>query len=255
MQLPAPISEMVAQIGSKGEALAKGEAGRELANRYQTEVASECRQLIAGRYPFDPTSAVDVALADFGRVFGYGGLFDNFFRDRLAKLIDNSTKPWRWREGAGAIGGSLALLNQFQTTDRIRQIYFHPGSQTPELRFGLTAESLDATVRRLAVEVDGQLLEYRHGPLHAVPIVWPGAASGQSSVLFEEGAGAGPNHVYHGPWSLFRLLDEATVTAQSDVRYSVGLHIDGRAAGLTLEATSVRNPFARNELRGFRCGG
>jgi len=40
------------------------------------------------------------------------------------------------------------------------------------------------------------------------------------------------------------------------VRYLVTLSAGGHLARLTLEATSVRNPFARNnELRAFRCGG
>jgi hypothetical protein len=33
------------------------------------------------------------------------------------------------------------------------------------------------------------------------------------------------------------------------------LSAGGHIARLTLEATSVRNPFARNELRSFRCSG
>jgi type VI secretion system protein ImpL len=74
-------------------------------------------------------------------------------------------------------------------------------------------------------------------------------------VLFEQSGGGGPNHTYQGPWALFHLLDDASVQPQSDVRYLVTLSAGGHLARLTLEATSVRNPFARNELRSFRCGG
>src|SRR5207248_583363 len=74
MQLPAPIAGIVTQVGQKGEMVAKAEAGGELSRRYQTEVASECQQLIAGRYPFVASGKNEVALADFGRVFGPGGV-------------------------------------------------------------------------------------------------------------------------------------------------------------------------------------
>jgi len=87
-----------------------------------------------------------------------------------------------------------------------------------------------------------------------LPITWPGPAPGQSSMLFEENAGAGPNRAYQGPWALFHLLDEASVQPQSDVRYLVTLRAANRTARVTLEATSVRNPFGRGELRGFHCG-
>jgi type VI secretion system protein ImpL len=253
MQLPAPISTIVAQVGGKSEALAKGQASRELANRYQAEVAAECSQLIDGRYPFSAASGNDVPLADFGRLFGYGGVFETFFRERLALLVDTSQKPWRWKEGAGAIGGSTGLLAQFQAVDRIRQVYFRPGGQLPEMRFNVVPEYLDASVRRLAIDIDGQIVDYRHGPPRTQSLTWPGPSSGQAGVVFEESGGPGPNRTYQGPWALFRLLEDGSVQPQSDVRYLVTLSAGGRTARVALEAASVRNPFARNELRNFRC--
>jgi type VI secretion system protein ImpL len=254
MQLPAPIAAIVSQVGSKGESVAKAEAGAELARRYKTEVAGECQQLIAGRYPFVARGTNDVALADFGRVFGPGGVFDTFFRERLAPLVDTSTNPWRWKQGAADIGGSASLLTQFQAADRIRQIYFPPGAQLPGMHFSLTPESLDSAVPRLAIDIEGQSIEYRHGPLRSQSLAWPGPSPGQASVLFEESGGGGPNRAYQGAWALFHLLDDASIQPQSDVRYLVTLTAGSRTARVTLDATSVRNPFARNELRSFRCG-
>jgi type VI secretion system protein ImpL len=254
MQLPAPIAAIVAQVGAKGEMVAKAEAGGELSRRYQTEVAGECQQLIAGRYPFVARSTNEVALADFGRVFGPGGVFDTFFKERMAPLVDTSTSPWRWKQGAAGIGSGTSLA-QFQAADRIRQMYFPPGSQLPTMHFNLAPESLDSAVPRLAIDIDGQSIEYRHGPIRSQTISWPGPSPGQVTVLFEESGGGGPNRSYQGPWALFRLLDDATIQPQSDVRYLVTLSTGGRTARLILEAASVRNPFARNELRSFRCGG
>jgi type VI secretion system protein ImpL len=122
------------------------------------------------------------------------------------------------------------------------------------MRFNVVPDNLDANVRRLAIDIDGQIVEYRHGPPRSQSLAWPGPSSGQAVLVFEEGGGSGPNRTYRGPWALFRLLDEASVQPQSDVRYLVTLKADGRTARVALEATSVRNPFARNELRNFRCG-
>ncbi len=254
LQLPQPVSGIVAQIGSKGEAVAKAQAGEELARRYRTDVAAQCRQLISGRYPFSPGSSSDVAIADFARLFGPGGVFDAFFQQNLRPLVDTSSRPWRWRRGAGGIG-SHSLLRQFERVDRIRQVFFPPGSQLPSARFTVTPESLDASVRRLEVDIDGQKLEYRHGPLVAQPFVWPGPAPGQASILFEEAGGSGPYRAYQGPWALFRLLDAATVQQQTPLKYLVTVQAGGRAASLRFEASSAINPFGQNVLRGFRCGG
>jgi type VI secretion system protein ImpL len=259
MQLPAPVAGLVVQIGAKGAAVASVEAGKELTRRYQTEVIAPCRQLVGGRYPF-ASQGPDLALADFSTMFATGGVFDTFFRTRLDPLVDTSTSPWRWKEGAGGIGSGVPLA-QFQAAERIRQVYFAAGGTQPQVRFSLTPEYLDRGVdrraQRLTLDVDGQSIQYRYDSPRAQLLVWPGPTPGQASLMFEEGAGGGPSRTYQGPWALFHLLDNAAVQPQpqSDVRYHVTFTAGSHNAGVTLEATSVRNPFARSDLRDFRCGG
>ncbi len=253
-RLPAPVDTMVAQIGARSASLAVGQARDELSRRYDEQVARECRELIESRYPFARQSANDVPLADFGRVFGYGGVFEAFFRDNLAPLVDVSRTPWRWREGAAPIGGSAALLKQFQQAQRIRDVYFKAGAQLPEARFNLTPDSLDAGATRFALDLDGQAFDYRHGPQQSKAMVWPGGGVGQTAVVFEERGGAGPNIVKQGPWAWFRALDQAQLKRDSDTRMEVTFAAGVHSMRVVLDAASIRNPFARDELAGFRCG-
>ena len=259
MQLPAPVSSLVVQIGHKGEAAASAEAGQELTQRYQTEVIAPCRQLVAGHYPF-VADGPDLALADFAGMFAAGGVFDTFFKTRLDPLVDTSTNPWHWKQGAGGIGSNVSL-GQFQAAERIRQIYFPAGSSQPQVRFSLTPEYLDRGVdrraQRLMLEIDGQSIQYRYDSPRAQSLVWPGPSPGQASLLFEEGAGGGPSRSYQGPWALFHLLDIGVIQPlpQSDVRYRVTFTAGNHNAAVTLEAASVRNPFLHTDLRNFRCGG
>jgi type VI secretion system protein ImpL len=252
-QLPEPIGAMVAQIGARSESIALGQARGDLSRRYEELVLRECRELVEGRYPLSRSSQNDLPLQDFGRVFGYNGTFDTFFRDNLAALVDVSRTPWSWRSGAAAIGGSPAMLRQFQQARRIRDVYFKPGSQTPEARFTLTPDTLDAAVTRFNLELDGQRLEYRHGPQQSSSMAWPGNAVGQAAVVFETSGGNGPSLVRQGPWAWFRLLDQAQVKRVSDTRLDVTFTASGHAMQLTLDAASIRNPFVRDELAGFRC--
>jgi len=251
--LPPPLNAIVEQVSARGASLAVGQARDELSRRYAEAVARECRELIEGRYPFARSSANDVPLADFGRVFGYGGVFDTFFKENLAPLVDVSRTPWRWREGAAGIGGSEALLRQFQQAQRIRDVYFKAGAQLPEARFTLTPDSLDAGATRFTLEIDGQTLDYRHGPQQSRQMAWPGGGAGQAVIAFEERAGGGPSVVKQGPWALFRALDQAQVRRDSDTRVLVTFTAGTHSARVVLDATSVRNPFVRDELAGFRC--
>jgi type VI secretion system protein ImpL len=254
--LPAPVGALVAQLGGRSEALAVGEARGELYNRYRQQVVKDCNNIVGGRYPFLTGSAIDVPLADFGRLFGYGGVFDTFFKENLAPLVDTARNPWLWRAGAsGSIGASTAMLRQFEAAQRIRDMFFRPGGQLPEIRFNVLPSFLDASATRFVLELDGQNFEYRHGPERNWTATWPGPAPGVAAISFEDRAGGRANLPFEGPWAWFRLLDASGVQAESDVRYRANFQAGGREARVIIEATSIRNPFAKTDLRQFRCGG
>jgi type VI secretion system protein ImpL len=249
-QMPAPLGNLVAEVATRSESIVSAEGRAELAARYQQQVVSECHELVEGRYPLDPAGSSDSALNDFGRVFGPGGVFDTFFQQNLAPLVDTSHAPWRWKEGA--TGGPAAMLTQFQRAQRIRDLYFAPGAQTPKAAFNLTPDTLDASVLSFTLNLDGQTLEYRHGPAQTHSMSWPGSV-GQASFGFADQSGPIPGASKQGPWAWFHLLDQARPEPESETRYHVTFSAAGKTMRMVLDASSVRNPFGRNVIGGFRC--
>lgn len=251
-QLPPPVGDMIGQIGVQSQTVAVTEARVDLARRYAQKVQRDCRELVEGRYPVNRASNSDVPLADFARVFGPGGVFETFFREDLAPLVDTSRTPWRWRQGAEPIGGSASLLRQFQTVQQIREAYFGAGGQTPEAKFNLTPDFMDASVTRFTLELDGQNFEYRHGPQQTRPLAWPGPA-GEASFSFEDRGATIPGGSADGPWAWFRLLEKARIERESPTRFRVTFATGSRSMRLVLDAASSRNPYGVNPLSGFRC--
>jgi type VI secretion system protein ImpL len=249
-QMPAPLGNMVTDVATRTTTIVSGEARDELSGRYQQQVVSGCRELVEGRYPLDPRSRNDAELKDFGDVFGPQGVFDSFFQNNLAALVDTSHAQWRWREGATA--GSAAMLGQFQRAKRIRDLYFSPGAKAPQAAFSLTPDTLDASVLAFTLNVDGQALEYRFGPQQSHPMTWPGSV-GQASFAFEDRSGPIPGPTIRGPWAWFHLLDSARVERESEARFRVTFSAGEKSVRLILDASSVRNPFGRNEISGFHC--
>ena len=254
-QLPPVVADLLAPAVSAGQAIVRGQARSELAELYQGQVVRQCREIVSGRYPFKRDAALDVPVADFALLLGYGGVFDRFFQQHLAELVDTNRSPWRWREAAGgSIGLPASIPAQFELVEKIRQQFFRPGASEPDLRITLTPETLDATVRKLTLEINGQRLEYAHGPPPRWAVKWPTEASDQVAVTFDTGTGTSPNRVYDGPWALFRFVDASSPSRQTDVRFRLNVTADGAAARLLLDAGSVRNPFASPVLQRFRCG-
>ena len=253
--LPPTIAGILSPAVGGGQALVRGQAKSELADLYSSQIATQCREIVDGRYPFVRTSAIDVPIADFARLFGAGGVFDQFFQQYLASLIDTNRSPWRWREtGGGAIGLPTSIPEQFELVERIRQQFFRPGGAEPELRVTLSPEYLDSSVQKLVLEINGERLEYAHGPQPRWAVKWPAPAADQVVVTFDTGAGPGASRVYEGPWALFRFFDASAPVPRTDVRFQLDVSGGGANAKLLLDAGSVRNPFAKPLLTRFRCG-
>jgi type VI secretion system protein ImpL len=59
-----------------------------------------------------------------------------------------------------------------------------------------------------------------------------------------------------GPWALFRLFDQGTITPGGGPdRFTVTFNVGGHNAAFEIRAGSVFNPFSLKELHKFRCPG
>jgi type VI secretion system protein ImpL len=255
--LPAPLNAIMKQAAGGAQAVAVNQVRGALGDKMAQQLGgAQCKQTIAGRYPFIVSSGNDVPLGDFGRVFGAGGTLDVFFRDNLAPMVDVQGARWAWREVADAqVALGPGVLPNFQRAAWIRDAFFPQGGQQPRVQFTLMAESLDADVVRFVLEFDGQRFEYRHDPPQAWSATWPGPAPGSASIRFEDRNGQGPTQPFQGPWALFRLFGTAEFQRRSETRYLVIFRAGGKSARVVLEASSIRNPFDRDMLTPFRCPG
>jgi type VI secretion system protein ImpL len=255
--LPPPVNSLVAQIAQHTGGSVSSDATRELEKLYQEEVVARCRVQVRDHYPFGAGS--EMPLADFNQVFGYGGLYDKFFTDNLEKLVDKLQHPWTWRPES--VEPSQSMLAQFERAEHIRQMFFSPGSNVPELRFTVRLSSLDPLATRLHVDIDGQPFDVKPGAESGGPVVWPGPQKGGvANYTFEQDPVAAPERIgYNGPWAWFRLIDltkapsgQAPLEADlvSRLRFQTKYH----HAQVTIEAANASsNAFAGQNWRQFKC--
>jgi type VI secretion system protein ImpL len=217
------------------------------------ELAQSCTSLTRERFPFAAGAARDMAPADFARLFGPGGLFDEFRRNQLAERVDTSSRPWKAR-GAAA---DATLPAAFEQAAAIGALFFPAGAPMPELRLRLTPQQMDPELLQFSVDVDGQLLRFENGPPRPKDLLWPGPASTQKVLLrilppAPSGVGA---EVHEGPFAWVRVLLRSEWKGKPGAPARLALAVDTRA--LEVEASAIGAPDADlwtlRELGRFRC--
>lgn len=255
-RLPAPMRTMLVDLASSGSTQALGATRANISQDLSSSIGDFCTRAITGRYPFDPSSTRDVTPEDFARLFGPGGVLDDFFQRKLASFVDTSTKPWRFRKVDNVSMGDSASLIQFQHAAEIRSVFFAAGARGPALRVEMKPVEMDPQILQFSLDVDGQVLRYAHGPMVPQSIQWPGPRkSNQIRIQISPPGTSGQSGlVFEGPWAIYRMFDRAQIDPGTQPeKFRASFSIDGRRIAFDVTTSSVQNPFRLGDLQAFRC--
>lgn len=213
------------------------------------DVMAFCRRAIAGRYPLVRNASQDITAEDFGRMFAPGsGLMDSFFQQNLMGKVDTSGTAWRFNRGIGgdALSGGENVLRPFQQAQNIRDTFFGRDDQrTPSFRVTLRPSGMDGDIQSMSLDVNGQTMQYSHGPLVSQVVNWPGTKDNQrvdlQLNLFD---GSSASLSASGDWALHHLFDNATIAAGKNARsHFATFNIEGHRVTLEVISNSIRDPF------------
>jgi type VI secretion system protein ImpL len=247
--LPEMVGGMVSALVERSERFAEGNVQRSLAADIEAEVGQYCRTALGGRYPFTRTASSDVTRADFQNLFGPGGRFDRFFRERLAQHTNTAGRVWVMQQASG----NVVPLAPFQQAALLRDAFYPAGGGEMDLSFEVRVLTLDSRVQRLSMDFGGQQHVYQHGPDDRLRVRWPSQSNDTIRFVLQGGFGERVLS-FNGPWSLFRLFDAGKLRAgDSAERFSASLNIEGLQVELGITANSVRNPFLLQQVLGFHC--
>ncbi len=253
-QQPEPIKSTLEKLAGAGAAGAV-DAAKKATNDELKPLQDLCNRAIPNRYPFTPSAAADVQMNDFGDLFGVGGAFDEFFKVKLAPLVDTSTNPWSFKPTSDGKRPAVntQALQQFQNAQRIREVFFRGGGKTPVFKVDLRVVEMDPALKEIGIDVGGGLgVRFASGNTAPQAVQFNGVSQ-QVKVLTNP---PGTPLLFDGPWALFRMFDrfELQPGAQPE-RFTVAMNLDGKRARMEVNANSVFNPFRLREIQNFRCPG
>ena len=254
-RLPMPLRKMFSDLSQTGSAQVSGAARVNIVQDARGEIGRLCRQMIAGRYPFERGSSRDVALEDFSRLFGSGGLMDSFFQKNLASQIDVRGSRWTFRgDAADRAPVDARLVTSFQNADTIRTVFFPGNATAPSLQIELTPLELDPGIAQYVLDIDGQTVRYAHGPQIPTTVKWPNAGGANLVSLQISAQSGGEGLQTHGPWALHRLFDKARITpGPAPESFVATFDVNGHKLALRVTASGSYNPFQLAQMNAFSC--
>ncbi|MDX7988507.1 type VI secretion system membrane subunit TssM [Xenorhabdus sp. 12] len=258
-RLPVPFKSMISSLAVGASSDTQLTDMKNVAKNLGAEVSVFCRQAIAHRYPLVSGAKLDIKPDDMARMFApTTGLMDSFFQKNLMGKIDMTESTWQFMPGIDGkpLQGGETLLKPFQQAQIIRNTLFANGAPTPSFHVMTGSVSMDNNILSMTLDVDGQKLQYSHGPQVSQLISWPGPnKTNQVLIQLNLSDGTTANLSTSGFWALNRLLNRATQIQHSKTNgdnsaIRATFNISGHRISLEFTPTSVFNPF---QLPMFSC--
>jgi len=260
-RLPRPFSDMLVQAAGAFEGDFANGTFAQLAQAFSNEVYPACRDIAEGRYPLVKGSTREIPFLEFGRLFGPAGTFERFFTQNLATYANTSKREWAWRQD-NPVGQLMSpdTLRQFQRAAQIRDAFFSTGGNIPGFTLLVTPPVITQQGITAKLEINGTPVTSVNQPTPPpapVSVQWPGAGGRTAVSLAQDPAppGAAPSILApkaQTPWSLFRLLDQGSVSARPN-GLAAAFIVGGREVQFQIGTGSVYNPLHLPALREFKC--
>ena len=255
-RMPAPLGQMLTGIANSSAKQTNALVQNQINANLNANVGDFCRKAVAGRYPLNRAASNDVTPQDFARLFGNGGVMDDFFNKNLATTVDTTT--WTYKKNIdGSPAGSGGSLVSFQKASVIKNVFFGGGDSTPKIRVEMKVVEMDPSIATMALDVDGTVLRYAHGPQLSQPIAWPGPRGRQQvSLQITDKSGGQDAMTSDGAWALHRFFDKLTIAAGSRPEaFTATANVNGKKVVFEVTTGSVQNPFRLTQLQTFTCPG
>ena len=253
---PPQLQPFVQKAAGGGNQAQVGAASGAVTEVYAANVLPACREVAQDRYPFFGAATEDAPTVEMLRVFGMGGVVDQFAGGNLKPLLETDGPVWRWRTD-DAVAATLdpSSPEQFGKAAQIRDMLAGGLPIRVSLaRLGSAVSAIEISSGGTTYRIDGNTAQPR-------PLLWSlsGGLPEASLTLYgspspSDGKAPEIRKIEKtGPWALFRLLDEAEVenAGAQAIKASWG---EGQASvTLLINLPDERNPFSRGGVWSFRC--
>ena len=245
---PPLLQGFVAAAVQGGKSAQVSSAKGAVADAYKRDLLPLCQATVENRYPFNGGSLNDAAVTDMLRVFGTGGAFEAFTRDRLSGLLNRVGPVWRWapEDPVSATLDPLAA-EDFHKADGLHDLL------TAGLPLQIEGAGFGGAVTAVEFSAGGTTYRFEPSSVGAKPAMWSVNGLPEAHITLFSGATVLRTITTQGPWALFRLMDKARQENAGPTAFKATFGEGAAFATLKINLNSDRNPFKRGSLWSLRC--
>ena len=252
---PEPVRGIMLDLVTNGGRLSVKESREVLTKTAARTTRLVCDQGIAGRYPMQPGTKVEVGVQDYERLFGSQGAMATYFREQLATYVDTTRSPWQAKRVQGSEGMLInsEVVQSFEIADRIRLATL---DESGRLRVSsiLHLLDMDPQLAEVQLELAGQTLRYAHGSSEPRRVDWSAQNNNLSVKMSLRGVdGRTETLRFDGPWALFRFFDAGRVEDGGSDRKTTVYQTGLGSVKLEWQAVTSPSPIWSELLHSFRC--
>lgn len=252
---PAPFDEHLRHVASEAWRIVMIGATEELNRKWHEEIFGDYQRLIAGKYPFNRTSEVDLPVEDFEEFFKPGGILENFYNKELLVFVDETTGEPRIIDGQ-SLAVDADFAGNLRKAIEITKSFFDASGELA-VEFKVTSVGMSANLSRAVLNFEGQLVVNSHGPAKSISIVWPNLidqpATSRVDIAPLFGNGKPRSIQFGGPWSWLRLYDAAAKANFQNNSVDVSFATrNGQSATFRIRPEARVNPFFNSPLSKFK---
>lgn len=255
-ELPKPLDSMIQKISIESWKVVMQSAIKHLEVRWYNEVYREFTQNLMTRYPFTPHATKQVSIDDFERFFGPQGVLDTFYEEQMKVFLGDHMDEFHnviSEDDEGLV--RREVLETIARAKQIQKAFFNLKGNL-DVQFNLEPLQMSPNKRRSVLNIDGQYVEYSHGPRRAVELVWPNTLRESAEtrlVMAPTEVNKSPRSLsYEGPWAFFKLIDDARITGSSATSVDYQFEVDGGTMSYRIHTEDSVNPFTMNLLSNYR---
>jgi type VI secretion system protein ImpL len=254
-QAPRPLQRWLLRLADNCWQIIVQGAHNYMNSAWRDNVMSIYHQSINDRYPLNSHGYSAIAIADFNKFYGNGGILDKYFNNYIKPFVNTHGKIWQqYSVNNHTIELSQRAINIFSKAKKIRDEFFPNGAKQTGFTITMKPITLDSRLASIKLIVGPKQLIYSHGPQHISTINWPlPVTQNEARAIITDFNNKQYVASGSGPWSLFKLFKSGSFRMTRNAgTYLFYIHLRGFSATYRITGPSNIGLFRLTNLRGFK---